>query len=523
MRISMKMLLRAPVGVLLALLIAFNGCAEYAKQDQFNTAKQADFHATKRITSSDAAQQLVDLAEGAIDKGEKKCGVNCLYLFLRAHGKQHEMASVDALVRTGEHGASLASLAEASCHLGLKATSVQCNPKHWSQLPLPAIVHMERLGDDTAFLHYVLLTSVNERGVQFFDPLDYKMRFFNYAQLTTIFSGYCLISEQDGSFHSLSVFHFLGVALTAAGAFGLLWNVSRRLQRSQRRLVGLFCVVLSLAGCQESSDGPNTTIDTSEPAKSRPKYPMASESSEPSSHAQSIAFKSTEINLGEIEAGTLAEAEFSYVNNSRAPVTLQLASVECACISTRFHPEGPTPPKAEGKVVIRLDTSKTYQAGVVRTCAVVTADSGEFSKKLCVKGVRLGVLAPPVYVVRPHQLGDSDLPNLELEVLSRDHLDFELTKVTCASFAEYSQMLTVERDRIHTESVSVSSPLLADMDGAKISEQEKREGEAFRRRLLSIPMHLNDRRQFSGVFIVDYRLGMEDMQVIIKALLIPDE
>ncbi len=109
---------------------------------------------------TEVMQQLDSDQHVDSDTHRKQCGLICLFLFLKLHAVDVPYSEIQECVPIGEQGASLFDLAEASRKLGYSASAVRCAPARLSTLQLPLIAHIESLGGENAFPHYVLITKL---------------------------------------------------------------------------------------------------------------------------------------------------------------------------------------------------------------------------------------------------------------------------------------------------------------------------------------------------------------------------
>lgn len=472
------------------------------------------------ITLKEADRQLRKLTEGELDQDEKSCGISCLYLFLKLHGLQPKLSEVEKLVPLGEHGATLQTLSEASRRLGLRATPILCDPARLSELSLPVIAHMERFGESKPFLHYVVITHVSARGVDLFDPYDCRKRFFNYSQLGTVFSGYTLVATPHPLARGGTWLGIAGAVLMTAGMGRIVWARPRRstpggVHPNSASVAILFVLGLTvggLAGCGSATDEAVVRHDV--PA-----------SVSQTSLESPLEVDNSQLDLGHLPAATVVEGEFRFRNKSSTPLTLRVGPTDCSCLKAELKPSDILPPGAEGTLVIHLDTGKKNQAGKIEVCASLFAGDARYLQKFCVRGVLEGVVFPhEMYVVRPRQRNVGSVPKLEFFVVGHEAPEFELVRITCASHAEFSRMLTAGQQRVQTDGVSVAGPLTAAMEEAHVATAQDLPGEKYSVRRVEVPMRLEDSAAgYGGMIVVDYRLGGELQQAITKMLVVDSD
>ena len=96
---------------------------------------------------------------------EADCGVACLSMICRFHGKRISLTRLRALAHTATDGTTLKNLCAAAEELGFSARPVRLSKSHLPDVTMPAILHWE--GD-----HWVVLVDVDERKgrVRIADP-----------------------------------------------------------------------------------------------------------------------------------------------------------------------------------------------------------------------------------------------------------------------------------------------------------------------------------------------------------------
>lgn len=137
-----------------------------------------------------------------------ECGLACLVMAARYHGKDIDLAGLRRRYPTSQYGATLSRLIDISGQIGLDARALRTELDGLKGLSLPAILHWD-------MNHFVVLKGVSSAGVELHDPGVGKV----------------LLSWASASKH------FTGVALELAPSSGFLPNVERE-KLSIRRLAG---------------------------------------------------------------------------------------------------------------------------------------------------------------------------------------------------------------------------------------------------------------------------------------------
>jgi ATP-binding cassette subfamily B protein len=146
---------------------------------------------------------------------EMDCGVACLAMICRYHGKKVSFSRLRDLAHTSVDGTSLRSLSRAATELGLASRAVKASKKNLDRLPCPALAHWD--GN-----HWVCLLDVTRDTGRVADPArgDYKMP---RAEFEEKWSGYAALFDPTPSFEdtaedALSVSWVLGFLKPYTGA-----------------------------------------------------------------------------------------------------------------------------------------------------------------------------------------------------------------------------------------------------------------------------------------------------------------
>jgi ATP-binding cassette subfamily B protein len=91
------------------------------------------------------------------------CGLACLAMILRYHGRHVSLSECHRQAGVGRDGTSLRVLAATARSYGLRTTAVSVEPTALHELALPAIAHWEGT-------HYVVLEAVSSKRVNIIDP-----------------------------------------------------------------------------------------------------------------------------------------------------------------------------------------------------------------------------------------------------------------------------------------------------------------------------------------------------------------
>lgn len=460
----------------------------------------------KAISLKEAKQLLSKLKDGEVDNGGKRCGITCLYLFLKLHDVHVPFSAIEEQVPIGEHGASLQALAETSQKLGLRAVPVFCPPDDLTALRLPAIAHFERLGEQKPYLHYVVITEVSERGIHLFDPFDNDIHFFNRSQMGVLCSGHFLVPAPSPVLGPSTILAVVGLLFSCLGTWQIVRARRRARPRSGNDLPiphGIVCVFVVFSCCL-----PGCRRAVSEPMS-------------PDNHEQTVAnsieAEKTDLDLGQLKWKSQTKGEFHFRNKSSRSVTLRLGPADCSCVKVDLQAKEVLAPGEAGRLFLYLDTTHRPGGGKVEGCVPLFAGDHEAPLKFCVKGFLDGIVFPEErYVIRPAHHRKRTIPDFRFDVVTHTLADFTITNIMCPSFDEYRDMFIhgKDRERLPTELVPKSpSQVQAELAKLTISPPMYQPSDTIYVRHVKVPMRLDSPpKAYGGKIIIDYVLGGATMQ-----------
>src|SRR5262249_5714642 len=95
----------------------------------------------------------------------KRCGVNALYVMLKAHGHDIDYARLSEATVVGERGASLAALCRAAESVGVRTLIQRGRPGDICGANFPILVHWDAYsGDKEEAGHYLVLRSYDRNA-----------------------------------------------------------------------------------------------------------------------------------------------------------------------------------------------------------------------------------------------------------------------------------------------------------------------------------------------------------------------
>ena len=459
---------------------------------------------------STAKQRMSQFKDGDLDIDGKNCGISCLYLFLKLHGIEAKYSAIEELVPLEEEGASLHSLAEASRRLGYSAVPVRCSPAHLASLPLPVIAHLEVFSADKPYLHYVVITEVQDSEITLFDPIDNEVSKVHTSQLSAILSGHFLSSTTRPFARPATFLAAAGILLLGWGGRQMLKG--RRVARlpateSKAARLGPIGVAIGLLtflpGCDRgATEAASHGIDN----KPNP-----------------IVAEQTRLDLGLLERNVDAIGEFKFRNTSSQPVQIKLGQPSCTCLRVELKSKDTLEPGESGGLMMFLDTANQFRAGKMEACVPLETDSHSEPLTFCVKGILEGITFPrEKYVVRPAQLRERKIPAFRFELVTQSDREVKITAITCVSLEELRDLYSKDFARIQTDLPRTKpAAVVAELAHLTISAPRQMSEEAVYIRSVEVPMGLHGSPEaFAGKIIVDYLVGEKALQAATELLVL---
>ncbi len=137
---------------------------------------------------------LADGGDGstAYWRDQKRCGLNCLYGYLKLHDKTISLKAIDEAVPVGDEGANMADLRRVAIRLGLPSRVVRAGSSDLAGFTLPVIAHLRGRGG-----HFVLLLGANTNVVSVSDMTNGRINDMSHDSFLAVWSGYLLVPD-DG-------------------------------------------------------------------------------------------------------------------------------------------------------------------------------------------------------------------------------------------------------------------------------------------------------------------------------------
>jgi Peptidase C39 family len=164
-------------------------------------------------------------------QGTRACGVNCLFVFLRGHGRLLSHRELLDKIPREQRGISLAALKDFSESVGIRAEVVRAKPLALKAIPLPAIALMGEGLDN----HFVVLSDARGSRLTLIDGTTGQTFDRDLSRFQSEWSGYLLIASEIGFSETLLRFLFAldaGCALLG-GCIIAKWSASRLRRRRQ--------------------------------------------------------------------------------------------------------------------------------------------------------------------------------------------------------------------------------------------------------------------------------------------------
>lgn len=121
-----------------------------------------------------------------------RCGANCLYGYLRLHGREVSLDEIASRVPITPDGANLADMRRAASELGISSRVLKANSSQLRDCPMPAIAHL-----DISRGHFVLLLQLSHDAVTFSDMTSGEIETQPIDLFLENWSGYLLIPDNS--------------------------------------------------------------------------------------------------------------------------------------------------------------------------------------------------------------------------------------------------------------------------------------------------------------------------------------
>ncbi|HEY0753109.1 MAG TPA: peptidase domain-containing ABC transporter [Ktedonobacteraceae bacterium] len=118
---------------------------------------------------------------------QTECGLACLAMVLTYHGRQTSISELRAQSGLGRDGLSALSIVKIARNYNLRVRAISLQNSHFSNVPLPAIIHWE-------FNHFVVVERWSRKGVSIVDPAQGR-RHLNPKEFDQSFTGVAITLE----------------------------------------------------------------------------------------------------------------------------------------------------------------------------------------------------------------------------------------------------------------------------------------------------------------------------------------
>ncbi len=129
------------------------------------------------------------------------CGYNSLYLFLQLKGVEVDFETLKSNVTVGENGTSLYDLQKVAAAVGMNAVAVKCSYAALCSVDLPVIAWINRNPketEETVIGHFVVLTLVNDEGVEYLDGTSGQTSTMRKEIFARQWNGMILVEKSTG-------------------------------------------------------------------------------------------------------------------------------------------------------------------------------------------------------------------------------------------------------------------------------------------------------------------------------------
>lgn len=154
----------------------------------------------------------------------RRCGVNCVYIYLKANGLGVRFRELLESTPIGSKGSSIRDLCEGAKAVGYKLEAYKCPVRMLSVLKPPILVHMDQAtGDVESTGHYVLVNGIDDKKgrVEVFDGGLAQAGTMSLEQFRRRWSGVVVRLAP-------ATYPWPWLALLFIGGAGCLWRLGRR-------------------------------------------------------------------------------------------------------------------------------------------------------------------------------------------------------------------------------------------------------------------------------------------------------
>lgn len=161
-------------------------------------------------------------------RGITDCGVACLSSISYYYNIHVSYEVLRQSSQTNKHGTNLSGLIKAASRIGLTAKGVRANKDALFVVNFPTIAHILK---DGALLHYVVLYSIDDAGVEYMDPSDAEMHKVPWTEFLQEWTGILLLIEKDTKHKSNPIFqttatqHWTLLSTLLSPYIGKLWKI----------------------------------------------------------------------------------------------------------------------------------------------------------------------------------------------------------------------------------------------------------------------------------------------------------
>lgn len=126
------------------------------------------------------------------------CGLNCLYVLLRLHGRRVSYDKLKNEVRTTQRGATLLELKTAAARHGLEMSILKVSPQNMDRVRYPVIALLGDGDGPDVKGHFVVVYNNTEDTVEAIDGTTGSLNHISRGVFNRAFSGYILARPDQG-------------------------------------------------------------------------------------------------------------------------------------------------------------------------------------------------------------------------------------------------------------------------------------------------------------------------------------
>ena len=191
-----------------------------------------------------------ELTQAYAEAELKSCGPRAVYALAQRLGCDLTYETVREGIRLGDKGCSIDDVKNSLIRHGVHCSVRRLDPTQLLSAPTPLIVHIMPRGSRSDG-HFIIVTRIGTDGLQTFDPMMNRDRFWIWRSFSDWWSGYAVvptsspISRDAGLVGVALGVHLLAFAGLLVSIGGSSWSWSRPAGRSRRTATTILALVTS--------------------------------------------------------------------------------------------------------------------------------------------------------------------------------------------------------------------------------------------------------------------------------------